>query len=209
MPTSTHLYTNNEANKVHDDIISTIVQSFARHTISYPDRDNPDAKNPDISIDNRLFIEVKVLNPTHEDWQADQSAVIQFDDNGFTTGGGKLNPKPIQDAVYNANKQLSGLEGYRLLVLFSPMAWQFKPSVINYMLSGLVTFEYNPSDGSLNRTTNKVVPLKRTIDCIDGIIYLYADMTGDRVVWMLNNKTCDLLDSLSVRSVNFWDSVNK
>lgn len=206
MSVVTHLYTNNEANKIHNGIVNETAQQFTGHNISYPDKDNPEIKNPDINIDDRLYIEVKVLNPTQDDWQAEQTAIDQFEKDRFTATSVKLNPKPIQDAVYNANNQLSNINGYRLLILFSPMKWQLSPNKIFYMLTGLVTYEINLSDGSEKRVTNRTVPIKQFIKNIDGILYFNPEIKRNGVIWMLNNKTCDLLDILSTESVDFWDS---
>lgn len=204
MSTATHLYTNNEANEIHDDIVNKTAMLFAGRNISFPDKEYPTVKNPDINIDDRLFIEVKVLNPTRDDWKIEQEAIDQYEKNGFVAAGGKLNPKPIQDAVYNANNQLSNSDGYCLLILFSPMKWQLTPNVICYMLTGLITYVINLSEESIKMGKNRTVPLKRNIINIDGILFMNPDTKNNGVIWMLNGKTCDLLDILSSKSDNFW-----
>lgn len=207
---STHLLNNNKAQKVHDDIVDDIVKLFAGHEVELPDRVQGEIgeKRPDITIDGKLAIEVKVLNPTIEDWKIDIEAQRKWENSRSTDSGGKMNPLPIQAEMRRAIKQLRRRpEKYKVVVLYSPLVWQMSSRRLKDMLTGLHTFTLiqKGMDTRLAYYSKTSVPLQRGAErVIDAVVYINEAHWNSRTIFRLNRKRCALLKKISEDSEYMW-----
>lgn len=210
---STHYYSGKTANKKHNEIVEEISNIFrkSQHEIVHPDAQNSteNSKIPDIIINNELAVEVKILNPTINDFNIDKEAEKKWVTSKFTDYGGEMNPGPIQRDVEKASQQLIGVDvNYKLLVLYSPLTWQLKHDRLADMLRGLRTIDLFSRNGEIiaTRTRRTQVPIKQGVEQkINGIFYINESHFESRILWKLNEKDNELLHLLDTKIVNFWE----
>lgn len=208
--TSAHLLNNSKAQKTHDDIVDDIVKLFAGHEVVLPDSIQGEIgeRRPDIAIDGKLAIEVKVLNPTIEDWKIDVEAQKKWEKSRSTDSGGKMNPLPIQAEIRRAIKQLRNRpEKYKVVVLYSPLVWQMSSRRLKDMLTGLHTFTLvrKGIDTRLAYHSKTSVPLQRGVEqIVDAVVYINEAHWKSRTVFRLNRRRCALLKKISEDSEYMW-----
>ena len=206
--TNTHLYSENKSNTIHNQIVNKLANELKKkYSVIFPDQGDRKNRQPDISVNNELAIEVKVLNPIIEDYEVDQKAIKDCKEKKFASGGGTINPKPIQQDFKNAVKQFQNRdEKYRLVVLVSPLEWQLSCYILEYMLKGTITISIGLESHKIVQQTRTNVPIKREISGnINGILYLYGSSFSKRKLWLLKEDVCPIFSELCEEICNLWE----
>lgn len=120
----TSQFTTRQVNTLHDRVVRFLCSKLAKlkAEITYPDTEDRTSKQPDICVARKMVIEVKVLNPTKEDYKLDIKRQEEWENRRFTTGVSTVNPKPLQHDLADAvAKFKQRTEKYKVVVFYSPL----------------------------------------------------------------------------------------
>lgn len=203
-------YSKPQINKIHNWVVSQIGKKLSlNHKMTFPDKLYPDKRMPDIQVDGDTNIEVKVINPSNEDYEIDEKAIKEFEERNWTETGGTIYPDSIMRAVRGSLDQLLGLDSkIRILVLVSTLEIQnSQPGLIKYILTGLIQILIpNDNNNRLKARTRRVkVPITQEFSSkVDAILYIYGTKTDKYYLWHLNKKIYPIYNELSEKISYMW-----
>lgn len=203
-------YSKPQVNAIHDTIVSQIDKKLSKnHITSSPDKLYPDKKMPDLQVDGDTNIEVKVINPSNEDYKIDEKAIKEFEERSWAETGGTIHPDSIMRAVRGSLNQLLGLDAkVRILVIVSTLEFQnSQPDLIKYILNGLIQIQIpnNENNRRPSKTRRVKVPVTQKFSSkVDAILYVYGKKMDKNCLWHLNGKTYPIYNELSEHVSYMW-----
>lgn len=198
---SNHVFSGSHVEKYHERVVQQLAEELRARgkPILFPDKQDRHNSQPDISVEGHIAVEVKILNPTKEDFAINERAKLALSQGEPAQWGGTLNSAPLQEDMESAVKKFKGRsETYRLVVFASPLEFQMSKHRLEPLLKGVTQLIFRLPSGDIIKSKQINVPVtKRASSVINGILLMHGEDLHLRHLFIIGGEQNADVESLA------------